>query len=274
MAVLNKRRILLIDDQPSIHEDYRKIIGASSSVTHRLDDTEIELFGGIRPQVETTECYEIDSAFSGEEAIRMVERSLEEGRPYAVAFVDIRLPPGIDGVKPMRRVWQIDSEILAVMCSAYSDYTCEAIVSELGRTDSFLILRKPFDTVEVRQCAAALSGRWTVSRTDALTGLLNRRSFREHLRREWALAIRNERPLSCVVLDIDHFKSINDQYGLTVADKLLTVLASVLAGEVRRGDVICRYSGEQFCVLMSGADRAEALAWAEHLCRSIAVQPF
>ena len=118
MALLNKRRILLIDDQASIHEDYRKIIGASSSVTNRLDDAEVELFGGVRPQMEKTECYEIDSAFSGEEAIRMVERSLEEGRPYAVAFVDIRMPPGIDGVKTMRRIWQIDAEILAVMCSS------------------------------------------------------------------------------------------------------------------------------------------------------------
>src|SRR4051794_25695474 len=106
MAPLTKRRILLIDDQASIHDDYRKIIGASSSISDRLDDAEVELFGGTRPQVETTHCYEIDSAFSGEEAIRLVERALEEGRPYAVAFVDIRMPPGIDGVKTMRRMWQ------------------------------------------------------------------------------------------------------------------------------------------------------------------------
>ncbi len=94
----------------------------------------------------------------------MVEKSLAEGRPYAVAFVDIRMPPGWDGIQTVREIWSIDPEILIVLCSAYSDYSWDDIVAQLGRTDRFLILRKPFENVEVRQCAAALTERWLISR--------------------------------------------------------------------------------------------------------------
>jgi len=269
-----KRRILLIDDQSSIHDDYRKIICASSSANSHLSEAEAELFG-VEPatESETSDVYEIDSAYSGEEAIALVEKAIAEGRPYAVAFADIRMPPGIDGVKTMRRIWEIDSEILAVMCSAYSDYSWEGIVNELGRTDRFLILRKPFDTIEVRQCAAALSGRWAVARTDSLTGLLNRRSFKEHLRREWAQAVRHERPLACVMIDVDHFRSVNDRFGHTVADQALAVLGSIIAEEARPGDVVCRYGGEEFCVLMPNADQSIAVQWAERVRQTIASQP-
>src|SRR4051794_23899577 len=110
-----KRRILLIDDQPSIHDDYRKIICASST-NESLNAAESELFGERPVQPESSELYEIDSALSGEEAIVLVEKALHEGRPYAVAFVDIRMPPGIDGIKTIRRIWEIDAEILAVIC--------------------------------------------------------------------------------------------------------------------------------------------------------------
>src|SRR5207247_5714251 len=140
-------------------------------------------------------------------------------------------------------------------CSAYSDYSWEEIVGQLGKNDRFLILRKPFDTIEVRQCAAALSGRWAVARTDPLTGLLNRRSFKEHLRREWAQAVRHDHPLACVMMDVDQFQSLNDRYGHAVGDQVLTALASVMTEEVRPGDVLCRYGMDVLGLLWPRAAR-------------------
>lgn len=163
-----KRRILIVDDQESIHQDYRKII-APAAEHDGLAEAEAELFGSEDPRPEQA-ChnYEIDSAFQGEEAVAMVQRSLAEDRPYAVAFVDIRMPPGCDGIQTIRQLWEIDPELLVVICSAYSDYCWEDIVHELGHTDRFLILRKPFETMEVRQCAAALSERWMIAKQMAV----------------------------------------------------------------------------------------------------------
>jgi diguanylate cyclase (GGDEF)-like protein len=273
MVPANKRRILLIDDQASIHDDYRKIICAQSSAERELSDAEAELFGDVQANPNAHDHYEVDSAFCGEDAIALVEQALDEGRPYAVAFVDIRMPPGLDGVCTVRRIWEIDCEILVVLCSAYSDYSWEDISSQLGRTDRFLILRKPFDSIEVRQCAAALAVRWQVARTDPLTGLLNRRSFEEQLRREWAQAVHDDYPLSCVMIDIDYFKSINDREGHAAGDQALRQVSATLAFQARPGDIVCRYGGEEFCVLMPGAAEAEAAGWAERVRQDLAAKP-
>ena len=113
----------------------------------------------------------------------------------------------------VRQIWEIDPEILVVLCSAYSDYAWEDIVRELGRTDRFLILRKPFDNIEVRQCAAALTERWVIARADALTGLLNRRSFRGALAAGMGLLAARRPSVGMRLLDLDYFKNINDRYG-------------------------------------------------------------
>jgi diguanylate cyclase (GGDEF)-like protein len=273
MTPLTKRRILIIDDQDSIHDDYRKIICPARPRQTSLDDVEAELFGAAPEENLDWDIYEIDSAYQGQDAAAMVEQSLREGRPYAVAFVDIRMPPGWDGIKTVRRLWELDPEILVVLCSAYSDYTWDDIDRELGRTDRFLILRKPFDNVEVRQCAAALAERWTVARADALTGLLNRRVFEEHLRREWAHSLRHECPLACVMLDLDFFKSINDNHGHGAGDQTLMAVAGLIEKAARPGDTVCRFGGEEFCVLMPNADEEQAAAWADEVRRQVAASP-
>src|SRR5688572_24450339 len=100
MSLSTKRRILIIDDQESIHQDYRKIITPFETEAGGLADVEAELFGNIAPRPQEqceADLYEIDSAFQGGEAIDLLRQALREGRPYAVAFVDIRMPPGLDG---------------------------------------------------------------------------------------------------------------------------------------------------------------------------------
>ena len=219
-----KRRILIIDDQESIHQDYRKIITPLATEHAGLAQAEAELFGNVVPERELAELYEIDSAFQGEDAVGLVQQALAEGRPYAVAFVDIRMPPGCDGIQTIRKMWEFDRELLVVISSAYSDYSWEDICRALGRTDRFLILRKPFESIEVRQFAAALSQRWVIARTDPLTGLVNRRAFKEQLRHEWTHCVRHQQPLCCVMLDLDYFKAVNDRFGHASGDQTLKTI--------------------------------------------------
>ena len=158
-------RILIVDDNRAIHEDFRKVLGA------QLDDSELdalhaELFGteGDRP----ADPVELQSAYQGDEALRMAAAARRAGRPHALAFVDVRMPPGIDGIETTRRLLAEDPDIGIVVCSAYSDHTWEDMAAAFGDTDRVLILKKPFDTVEVRQLACALQRRWQLARTAAL----------------------------------------------------------------------------------------------------------
>src|SRR3954451_3226138 len=162
MTLAAVRRILIVDDQESIHQDYRKILAPSLHERADLAAVEEQLFGKCVSSQELEEDrYELDSAFQSEQAIALVQQSLAEGRPYAVAFVDIRMPPGCDGIQTVKSLWDLDPDLLVVICSAYSDYRWEDIIQQLSRKDRFLILRKPFENIEVRQCAAALSERWS-----------------------------------------------------------------------------------------------------------------
>ena len=161
-------RILVIDDQESIHEDFRKIV-RSERDDEAINEAAAALFGDTAVSSEPAEKFEIDSAHQGEEGLALVEQALRENRPYPLAFVDVRMPPGWDGVETVHRIWQVDPEILVVLCTAYSDHTWEEIVARLGRTDHLLILKKPFDNIEVRQLVLALTKRWHLARQAEMT---------------------------------------------------------------------------------------------------------
>ena len=149
-----------MDDNRSIHEDIRKILleGTGGST---LDAMEAELFGDNPPAKSTTE-FQMNSAYQGEQALDMVQASLREGRPYTVAFVDMRMPPGWDGIETIEHVWMADPDLQIVICSAYSDHSWSEIVERLGVSDQLLILKKPFDNIEIVQMAHALSRKWVL----------------------------------------------------------------------------------------------------------------
>jgi diguanylate cyclase (GGDEF)-like protein len=266
-------RILLIDDQEAIHEDYRKVLGPEGSSAATLALAAADLFDDDPATFVEWEGFELSFAFQGQEGFELVKRSIEEGRRYAMAFVDIRMPPGWDGVQTVQRIWEVDPEILVVVCTAYSDYSWEEMVRRLGRSDRFLILKKPFDNIEVRQCAMALTERWSVSRTDVLTGLLNRRAFQGRFDVEWSRTLRHELPLSCAILDLDFFKQINDEFGHTAGDVVLKLVALNLQKVCRATDSVCRYGGEEFCVLLPHTDEDGAATWAELARQAILAMP-
>ena len=85
------------------------------------------------------------------------------GQPYAVAFIDVRMPPGWDGIETIGRIWNEFPDLQVVICTAYSDYSWDEIAKAVGNTDHVLVLKKPFDNVEVLQMAHALAKKWQLT---------------------------------------------------------------------------------------------------------------
>ena len=157
------RRILVIDDNPSIHEDFRKILSpAETKLADGLDADEAALFGETANTARSWN-FQIDSAFQGEEGLEKVRAATTAGAPYAVAFVDVRMPPGWDGIETISRIWKEFPDLQMVVCTAYSDYSWDEIAKTIGNTDQMLVLKKPFDNVEVLQMAHALARKWELT---------------------------------------------------------------------------------------------------------------
>ncbi len=155
-------RILLVDDNPAIHEDFRKILLGAAKNSRALDAMESVLFDHPVTSAPVT-VFGLDSAYQGKEALEKVTQALKDGQPFAMAFVDVRMPPGWDGIETIERLWQVDPSLQVVVCTAYSDYSWEKMTVRLGVNDNLVILKKPFDNVEVLQLAHALTKKWQVT---------------------------------------------------------------------------------------------------------------
>jgi two-component system NtrC family sensor kinase len=153
------QRILVIDDNPAIHADIRKILIKTNASSATMEEAEELLFGEQEIE-ETTHNFEIDSAYQGQDGLEKVKQALAENRPYALAFVDVRMPPGWDGIETITRIWEHYPELQVVICTAYSDYSWEEMTRKVKKSDSVLILKKPFDNIEVLQMAHALTKKW------------------------------------------------------------------------------------------------------------------
>ena len=158
------RRVLVVDDNPAIHEDLRKILCAGELESSALSVMEDELFGDQPAPLPAGHTFELTSAYQGQEGLARVEESVRNLKPYAMAFVDGRMPPGWDGIETIERLWQIDPQLQIVICSAYSDHSWADIARRLGHRDGLLVLRKPFEMIEALQMASALTRKWTSSR--------------------------------------------------------------------------------------------------------------
>jgi two-component system NtrC family sensor kinase len=145
MSVEHNHRILLIDDMPAIHEDFRKILIPEKSTVSEMDEMEALLFNEeVKAPVD---CVELDSAYQGQEGLQKVRESIQNKHPYALAFVDMRMPPGWDGVETIGHLWQEDPDLQIVICTAYSDYSWEDMLRRLDTRDRLLILKNPFDKI-------------------------------------------------------------------------------------------------------------------------------
>lgn len=283
-------RILIIDDNLSIHEDFKKILIREKNTDKTMNDLEIALFGDT-PRTFVPPDYVIDFATQGMEALAMVEQAENEGNPYALAFVDGRMPPGWDGIETIQHLWQASPELQMVLCTAYADYSWDEIQKKLGVTDSLVILKKPFDIAEVLQLTHALTRKWELNRQvqgrlhqlayfDSLTGLPNRTQFLDCLTTTLSDSQKTQKKAALLYIDLDDFKRINDTLGHSVGDKLLKIIANRLAGCIRDSDLAgemsadyktARLGGDEFTVLLPDIKSDEiAAAVACRISRSLA----
>ncbi|MFI5222860.1 MAG: histidine kinase dimerization/phospho-acceptor domain-containing protein [Nitrospirales bacterium] len=159
----DNHRILVIDDSPSIHQDFRKILEPAKE-SGSLEQARAALFGET-PSLPTQELYALEFAAQGQEGCGMVHSAYGEGHPYAMAFVDMRMPPGWDGLETIENLWYVDPALEIVICTAYSDHPWDDVSRRIGNTDKLLILMKPFNSIEVVQLAHSLTKKWNLARS-------------------------------------------------------------------------------------------------------------
>jgi CheY-like chemotaxis protein len=155
----DKRRILVIDDSTTIHQDFRRLLCPErSGRPAELEQLRAALFGGPPAHAEPAGPeFEMDSAYQGQEGVAKVREAVAAGRPYGLVFLDYRMPPGGNGVETLRELWTVHPSQRVVLCSAYSDYSWEDIVEEFGETPLLRELRKPVHGHELRQVALTLT---------------------------------------------------------------------------------------------------------------------
>jgi len=284
------QRILVIDDNPDIHGDFHKLIGGGLGDAGTLAAAELALLGESSPPSMNLG-FEVDSAFQGQEGVARVQQALDEGRPYAMAFVDMRMPPGWDGLETIEHLWAIDPDVQIVICSAHSDYNWTDVVARLNNSDKLLVVKKPFEAIEIMQSANALTRKWqnerivrnqvetleqvVTARTqgletankqlrhlathDSLTGLPNRVLMDDRIGQCIALADRQGQTFAVIVLDLDRFKVVNDSFGHRVGDELLREVAQRLKSVVREIDTVARLGGDEFVLIIAQSPERDAI---------------
>jgi EAL domain-containing protein (putative c-di-GMP-specific phosphodiesterase class I) len=229
------RRVLVIDDNTAIHDDFRKILCPSRRSDAALAQSESMLFGSSDDQPMQSS-FELEFAPQGAEGVEMVRRACADNRPYAVAFIDVRMPPGMDGVEATARIWQLDPDIQIVICTAYSDHTWEQILKKLGRSDRLVVLKKPFDNIEVLQLADTLTQRWQSAQ---LT--------QRHLHMLQQIVADRSKDLVAMTGELNATNQLLaaatqfEQQALTTQARLRSSLAGELRAGLRSGEVCVHY---------------------------------
>ena len=281
-AAAVSKRLLIVDDEPAMHDSYARCFAVQRGAAEdALDAMAAELFGDEAPAAdEAAEAFDLTHCHQGLDAVAAVEAALAAGTPYAVAFIDVRMPPGIDGRETARRIRALDPEINLCIVTGFSDFSPIEISKVAGPADKIFYIAKPFEVAEIVQTATALAHRWEVDRElaaaraqlaaqvlqleeqgaelaanesraihmathDSLTDAPNRLAF---LR---ALGERAKRPglFATAMLDLDRFKIINDTLGHLAGDALIREVCSILHAQAPDGAIVARLGGDEFGVL-------------------------
>lgn len=263
-------RLLIVADDEAVHSGLKSILCSRPGDAEPGDDAA----RWFSTSSVANPGYTVDSATQGQEGLLLLQQARDTDQPYALAFIDIRMPPGWDGVETISRLWEVDPDLQVVICTAFSDYNWNGIERHLGLSGNLVILKKPFDPVEVIQLTSALADKWSSTRQarqrqeeldrlveertaqlhsvinqleiakelaeiaalqDPLTKLPNRRLFQSRLAMAIKHAERTPGYLCAVLyLDLDRFKVINDSLGHLAGDELLIEVAHLLESCLRR----------------------------------------
>ena len=303
MTVAAPKRLLIVDDEPAMHDSYaRSFAPRRGAEEDALGAMAAELFGDDAPDAESdAEAFDLMHCHQGLDAVAAVEAALAAGTPYAVAFIDVRMPPGIDGRKTARRIRALDPEINLVIVTGFSDFSPIEISKVAGPADKIFYIAKPFEVAEIVQTATALAHRWEVDRElaaaraqlaaqivqleeqgaelaanesraihmathDSLTDAPNRLAF---LR---ALGERAKRPglFATAMFDLDRFKIVNDTLGHLAGDALIRDVCGILHAHAPEGAVVARLGGDEFGVLFDAAGEDAAVMACDRIVAACA----
>jgi diguanylate cyclase (GGDEF)-like protein len=289
-----------------MHDSYRECFGGSRGGANvaELSAMAAELFGDDEPveapQAETE--FECVHKTQGLDAVAVVEDGLARGERFAVAFIDVRMPPGIDGKETAKRIRELDPDINLVIVTGYSDFSPLDISRAAGPADKIFYIAKPFQAEEVIQTATALGHRWQVDHElsaarvalaekvdlleeqklelaaneskathmanhDSLTDAPNRLAFLRALTEH----VRDRDCFAMAMMDLDRFKIVNDTFGHLAGDELIRMVCTVLQENIGDQGFVARLGGDEFAILLKCTGEDEAVMCCERLIKACSI---
>jgi diguanylate cyclase (GGDEF)-like protein len=250
-------RILFVDDSPEDRELYQRLLTQGRE-----------------------EEYLLVQADSGEAGLRLLRQD-----SFDCVLLDYQLPDR-DGLELLAEWTQANLPLTAIVMITGQGNEAVAVEALKHGAQDYLI-KSRLTAEKLRQVVRNAIEKVTLQRKieaqrrdlerratlDDLTGLHNRRTFMERLDQEIARAQRYAAPLSVILVDVDHFKRVNDSHGHLVGDRVLAEVARTIAAGLRRADSICRYGGEEFCIMATDTDLHGASELAERLRTLVATHP-